>query len=648
VGDMDISPLAKRLAEENNVDWRTLRGSGESGKIVERDVLEYLARVMAGEEDLNPTPEPLPDGMAAWGDEGRDPASGTARWGGDAASEPSGSDWGGGNDDMLDTDSVEQDSSDASGGTDDWSNAGWGGPQSGASYEPPAGGTGAEAPGDSSEPDIDEGIFVFDDETDSDAAGAGASEGGEGSWAARDASGTGVDSLDDGFSWTDDESGQTEDSGPSGDRYGDGSGSASAPSDGFDSPGTGGEEQVEDDFFSLREEESTPPTSTPESFSWSQEPEAEPADSPWQATPEQPGDDRRTTGPSREEPAESADPGFGAEPEDEAPWGGGIPGEDSTAQATGHGFEEAAEDAPVESARANEAPAETWADEARVEPMYGEQQESEQPEDDTPWGGVPAKLATADEAIGASYQEPPATSHPHLGAAEVLPEGVSIEEEEIRVPADVGGAGKRAAEPRPPVAPPSTQPAAAPRTPAVSGAQAGHTMAGLGIVLRRDVDLGALVQAQQAVASELGTKGSMSAASFLVRAAARAGKPWPLTSPAALVGLASLDDEGIGVSAMARAAEMPFRELMAECRSAREAGDAQEVALVVADLSELGIDEAVLNLGKPVLTLGRILPRESGGFHGSLTLSGPIAPDAGSRFLARVVELLAAPVRLVL
>lgn len=65
----EISPLAKRLAEENNVDWHALQGSGPAGKVVERDVLEYLSRVMAGEEDLNPTPEPTPDGMDSWPEE---------------------------------------------------------------------------------------------------------------------------------------------------------------------------------------------------------------------------------------------------------------------------------------------------------------------------------------------------------------------------------------------------------------------------------------------------------------------------------------------------------------------------------------------------------------------------------------------------
>lgn len=62
----DIAPLARRLAEENNVDWRRLQGSGEGGRVVERDVLGYLARVMAGDEAVDPTPEPVPDGMEAW------------------------------------------------------------------------------------------------------------------------------------------------------------------------------------------------------------------------------------------------------------------------------------------------------------------------------------------------------------------------------------------------------------------------------------------------------------------------------------------------------------------------------------------------------------------------------------------------------
>ena len=64
-----IVPTAQRLAEENNVDWRVLTGSGEGGSVVERDVLGYLARVMRGEEATDPTPEPLPEGLSAWPEE---------------------------------------------------------------------------------------------------------------------------------------------------------------------------------------------------------------------------------------------------------------------------------------------------------------------------------------------------------------------------------------------------------------------------------------------------------------------------------------------------------------------------------------------------------------------------------------------------
>ena len=69
MSEPDISTLARRLAEQNNVDWRVLRGSGPHGKVVERDVLDFLAKVMAGEEAINPTPEPVPEGMEAWPDQ---------------------------------------------------------------------------------------------------------------------------------------------------------------------------------------------------------------------------------------------------------------------------------------------------------------------------------------------------------------------------------------------------------------------------------------------------------------------------------------------------------------------------------------------------------------------------------------------------
>ncbi|WP_457629666.1 E3 binding domain-containing protein [Oceanithermus sp.] len=58
-----ITPLARRLAEENGIDWQALQGTGPDGTIVERDILAFLAKVMAGEVELPPQPsdEPPPD-----------------------------------------------------------------------------------------------------------------------------------------------------------------------------------------------------------------------------------------------------------------------------------------------------------------------------------------------------------------------------------------------------------------------------------------------------------------------------------------------------------------------------------------------------------------------------------------------------------
>ena len=67
--ELPISPLARRIAEENNVNWRTLEGSDADGGVNERDVLNYLEQVMLGTKPVDPTPEPLPEGMTAWAEE---------------------------------------------------------------------------------------------------------------------------------------------------------------------------------------------------------------------------------------------------------------------------------------------------------------------------------------------------------------------------------------------------------------------------------------------------------------------------------------------------------------------------------------------------------------------------------------------------
>ena len=50
-GEPAISPRARRAAEGADIDWRQLKGSGRSGRIVERDVLEAVARLKEGLTD---------------------------------------------------------------------------------------------------------------------------------------------------------------------------------------------------------------------------------------------------------------------------------------------------------------------------------------------------------------------------------------------------------------------------------------------------------------------------------------------------------------------------------------------------------------------------------------------------------------------
>jgi hypothetical protein len=57
MSDVQISPLAKRLAEENSIDWQRIKGTGPEGRVIERDILTYLARIMSGEADLPLEPD---------------------------------------------------------------------------------------------------------------------------------------------------------------------------------------------------------------------------------------------------------------------------------------------------------------------------------------------------------------------------------------------------------------------------------------------------------------------------------------------------------------------------------------------------------------------------------------------------------------
>lgn len=55
-----IAPLARVLADANGIEWQQIQGTGDGGMVVEQDILNYLARVMSGEEEPPDTPVDLP------------------------------------------------------------------------------------------------------------------------------------------------------------------------------------------------------------------------------------------------------------------------------------------------------------------------------------------------------------------------------------------------------------------------------------------------------------------------------------------------------------------------------------------------------------------------------------------------------------
>lgn len=168
-----------------------------------------------------------------------------------------------------------------------------------------------------------------------------------------------------------------------------------------------------------------------------------------------------------------------------------------------------------------------------------------------------------------------------------------------------------------------------------------------GVLLRRHADLGAAMQAQLSISHELGHSEPVELSNLLVRAAAKALQTSDIAN-AQGVGLALFEEAGVRVAPVANAHTKPFRELL-EHLANLDANDASAVGLAVADMSDLGVDEAVLNLDMPVLALGRILQdSEQGSQRSTLTLSGNVPVETGTKFLSAVAELLASPIRLIL
>ncbi|MFO7546064.1 MAG: E3 binding domain-containing protein [Trueperaceae bacterium] len=634
MSEPDISTLAKRLAEQNNVDWRALKGSGPSGKVVERDVLDYLARVMAGEEALDPTPEPLPDGMAAWPDQDlrsfqeglgesasdmrdfRNDMAASVEESLDASDGPSdhgvlheGEHLHEGGQHVAGEDQAEEDVTferDVEGVR-----------SAGAAYaaeaaEEAAGGNGAP---------IDEDIFLFDDDDDVDpdavvgpeelSAGEGdAPFGFEEPPAAAEPAHQGA--FGDAADWTaadgpadvthaGAEAGAAEFAGASRDGHeADPAAAASAePGVDFDAAGE------PDDLLVVEGDD---------------EPEAFPLSA-----------------------------GEGAGDEDGAGWQGQA--EEGTTP----------EDEPA------------WAgDEIRIgRDAFGLEDRTEGASDDDLWvddGAPSAEPAGADDASGAWASAADGTADVDLWEERDTAAASSYEET---------GAGFDAAAVEPadttplPVASEPTADAAfasdadhfattgtdrvaevGADLPAAGAAALGAAadaaralpLARTTTLLRRHIDVSALAAAQLAVGQELGEEEPLGASAFLLRAVAKAARD--VAFDEGQVALAVIGD-GVRLRRVDEAASRSFGSLVAELRDAGVEED--EIGLVAADLSGLDLDEAVLDLSAPVVTLGRILyDNQRGAYRSTLSLAGDLPLELGARLLARVADLLDAPVRLVL
>ncbi len=579
----DISNLARRLAEQNNVAWQSLKGTGPDGRVVERDVLDYLARVMAGEEAVDPTPEPLPEGMEAWTEVGADSVGNYSRAvtpqesvssgasGGEVAAEAAAQVAELGDDVFLfddDDDDVEAPAGFGAGGTED------------------GGDVRVEQDGFPSEPisvhdeglvtpDLDDDLLlVSDDDLDEGAPGD------EPSIPVGEVPG------DSPFATAGAEADETAEPSEALHDYSDGGAQVDAPEE--PAPAWGGSELRLD----------------------SEPYEPVPLDAPdlWEDGEVQDGS---SVG------AAMFEPGGSVAAQEPAPAGSELSGE------------QLGTDVSVPSAEVSEFEAHMPSAEVSESEDHVPSAEVFEAEDPAPSAASfePDDPATAPETLEAGEFSAAGTAaagdegpYGTTGVGEPWSEPLDQTEVETFDELGVGEADLDARE------------QVAPALPLV------HTPN----LLRRNVDLSALAAAQLAAGLELGQDGPLSVAPFLVRAAAKAAHDVGLTGGE--VALAEIQ-AGIMLRRVDGAASMAFVELVRELEGAGMEED--EVALVAVDLSMLDVDEAFLDVGAPSVTLGRILyDSEVGGYRSTLALTGSLPLDQGARLLARVAELLTSPVRL--
>ncbi|MGL4608221.1 MAG: E3 binding domain-containing protein [Trueperaceae bacterium] len=583
----DISPLAKRLAEENNVNWRSLLGSGAGGKIVERDVLEYLAKVMAGEEDINPTAEPLPEGMDAWPEEDVHAFYGGAVPEAQTTPGPTSSDY------LPDTDFTTVDSLQS----DD----------------------GLEISSEVQHGDLGEDIFLIDEDTSDLVTYDTATHDTATHDTATHASAThdvqvtqnsvahisDVDPLEDNSPIANfDEMSSFDDVE-----------TEVLSAMGEETPADFASDEDVDDLAALFVEDTVDAPAMPDVHA-SPNVHASPdvyassvglpesiasfnADETTFEVPNYVAEHHDVIEPFTNEPTFEADLLAQSLPD------------------SGSGF--------VESSFAN-----ANVDQGNSVDSYVE----------------PGNYVEPGYVEPASYVEPVVEPVVNLAASETFlaPVHEPILSQEVTPP-------------QPPIAHSQVENAAlaALSAPALNRMQAETRspeaqtlpLVSYGVLLRRHVDLSTLVQAQHAVVEELGQDEPAALTAFLLRAAAKAQYKVSLV-PGARLGLAVIRQDGIGVAAIHAASSTPFRNIMNQAHEASSRHGVDAVDLVVADMSNFDIDEAVLNVGVPVLTLGRTMYDSSKGTHHStLSLSGNVSVESGTKFLSVVAELLNAPVRLV-
>jgi len=552
----DISPLAKRLAEENNVNWRGLGGSGANGRIVERDVLEYLAKVMAGEEDINPTAEPVPEGMEAW------PEEDTAGYLSESSPSIKASD-------TL-TEVVTEMPSVSVGETDVFA----------FDDEP------TSEPSLDLEPDpIMTDDIVTDDivMNDSEALLADTES-------STDAA---IDDVASTF-------GQAQDS--SDDVH------ISEDIFLFDE----GETTAEDDGFASFGEVETPmPDVSIGSFE---------------------GD----IGSGNSGSADNA-VGLEGDPESANMDVDFADTSDTTSAASSDAVSFEMDDSALtdDSVVTNGTTAFTdipSADEVDAQPFEAEASyEADSSSEDL--GDLFSQAGDGSDSGAEDSVDDTALFSEDVSSEEMAHDDTLLEPiAAVEPSASDSGADTIESETLTPVPPlPST----------------GLPLSSFGIVLRRHTDLGAAMDAQLTISHELGHGDEpIAISSLLVRAAAKALQQVDIANGQG-VGLALFEQDSVRVAPVTGAHDTSFKDLLERLDSFD--ADAGAAGLAVADMSELGVDEAVLNLDVPVLALGRILQdSEQASQHSTLTLSGNVPVEAGTQFLTAVADLLASPIRLVL